>query len=143
MGQYSDIKQPPAKPFIVITRVLEPDQYAQAPDKMDDGFWPSLEDCDGDNAQYAQLKGEAELRMSRYEAGAWGFVGVRAKAVVTLPIGGNSVITYTLKSAGLWGVEDDSGEDYLNEVFADQAAELVEHIKLFAGAVENVTIEKE
>lgn len=142
MGQYSDTKTPKNFSNIVIARRVEDDEYSGPPDKMDDGFYPLLEDCDGDTAQYAQLKGEAEKRMVRYEVGAWNYIGVRAVAQVNVPIGNGSMVTYTLKSPGLWGIESDSGEEYLQDVFMEQVRELLGHIKCFTSALENVEIEK-
>lgn len=65
---------------------------------------------------------EFDDRLKAYKRGEFNFVGVRAEAQVE--IGG---ITQTITSAGLWGIEDDSGDDYLrNDVGKDEYGVLVE-----------------
>jgi hypothetical protein len=56
---------------------------------------------------------------------------VRAVAHVQIPHGTDSrngpvYILTTLKSPGVWGIEDDSGEDYFNEVFKEEQRILYE-----------------
>jgi len=58
-------------------------------------------------------------RMEAYNRGDWQYVGVRVVAKVV--IGG---VGQTLESGGLWGIESDSGEDYLAEVGRDELAGL-------------------
>lgn len=60
-------------------------------------------------------------RMELLGAGEWYYVGIIAKATVTLP-GGD--IVQTITSGGLWGIESDSSPEYLAEVEAEQLAEL-------------------
>lgn len=143
MGQCITLKNAPLKSTVVFTRVIEDDEYAAAPDKNDEGFWPSL-DKDapgyigaGNEAEFQKQLDAAHARMAAWNEGVWNYVGVRAKAVMSIPIGVRDVCTYTLKSAGLWGIESDSAESYFNEVFADQKAELLSHIILM-GEVEEV-----
>lgn len=67
-----------------------------------------------------------ELSKERYEAlvaGDWHFIGIRAVASITLVRNGVS-ITHELASAGLWGIESDSGEEYLEEVYRDEVCNL-------------------
>lgn len=146
MGQYSEAKEVKNFSNIVITRLLEDDDNASTPDQQDDGFWPSKDTtaagyCPPEH--FEQSMETAKTRMARFEAGVWNYIGVRAKAVVHIPIGNGSMCTYTLKSAGVWGIESDSGEEYLQKVFMEQAQELLEHLRYFSGALENVDIQKE
>jgi hypothetical protein len=131
-----------ARPQVVTVefeRVLERDESAGAPDKMSDGFWPSQ---DKDSAGYIGHVSEAEfkrqtraaqLRMNRWRGGAWYYVGVIARARIHVPIGGTSFTVYTIDSAGLWGIESDSGA-YLDEVYREQLDELKEQLALMGEA---------
>ena len=52
-------------------------------------------------------------RMLALDRGEWCYLGIMAKAVVSIPCNGNSRRLETLTSGGLWGIESDSG-DYLD-----------------------------
>lgn len=56
-------------------------------------------------------------RMEAYNRGDWCMIGICAKAEVVLT--GNAV--QTIHSGGLWGVESDSGDEYLNTVKEEEA----------------------
>ncbi len=60
-------------------------------------------------------------RMEALGRGDWSYVGVIAKAEIQL--NGQSTIQ-VLRSGGLWGVESDSGAEYLAEVAKDELAGL-------------------
>jgi hypothetical protein len=62
---------------------------------------------------------EDERRRDQYERGDFVFVGVRAEAEVE--IGG---IIQRLTSGGLWGIESDSGREYIEEVGASEYSDL-------------------
>lgn len=66
-------------------------------------------------------------RLEQYQRGTFGFVGVSACAEIrfTTPQGG-WIIGPVVKSSGLWGIEDDSGEDYFRTVGEEQADELAD-----------------
>lgn len=53
--------------------------------------------------------------------GSWYFLGLRATAEVV--IGG---VSQKITSGGLWGIESDSGADYLREIGTEQLTELAE-----------------
>lgn len=61
---------------------------------------------------------EFEERFREYEAGHFSFVGVRVCVRVHNTETG---VTSTTKTAGLWGIESDSGDDYFREVATDEA----------------------
>jgi len=63
-------------------------------------------------------------RMEDYNRQEWGFLGIRADA--TLYVNG---CMQKITSAGLWGIESDSGNDYFEEVAKEQLAELTETLK--------------
>jgi len=56
-------------------------------------------------------------RMQGLNNGDWSYVGIQARAEVTLM---GSDIVQRLTSGGLWGIESDSGEDYRAEVARDE-----------------------
>lgn len=58
-------------------------------------------------------------RLESLYAGNWSFIGIDAKAEIVI---GSTCQTIT--SGGLWGIESDSGEDYLKEEEQNQLAEL-------------------
>ena len=59
-------------------------------------------------------------RCEAYNRGDWHMIGIIAKAeIVTL-----GDICQTIRSGGLWGVESDSGQAYLDEVAQEELAQL-------------------
>lgn len=133
----ADLKTPITKTIVRFKRIIEEDTTHGRPDEDDEGFWPSLDPKApgyvGKNpkvpfdAQMAQAKN----RMREFEDGEWSYIAVRARAFVQIPIGGTSVVNYTITSPGLWGIESDSSA-YLDEVFEEEKAQLIEHLKLFS-----------
>jgi hypothetical protein len=59
-------------------------------------------------------------RMEALQRGDWAYIGVIAKAEVQL----TSDLVQVLRSGGLWGVESDSGADYLKEVADEELCSL-------------------
>lgn len=96
-----------AKAQVTITRELVPDDNADASYLDQVGFEERLQDA---------------------REGRFGFVGVRAVAEIRIPFGADW-ITIKISSPGLWGIEDDSGEEYLAEVFAEERATLIEMLQ--------------
>jgi hypothetical protein len=76
-----------------------------------------LHDEDPDTSYLEQ--DEFEERLAAYQNGDFSFVGVRAEADVF--IGG---VLQTLTSAGLWGIESDSGKEYIEGVADEEYNEL-------------------
>lgn len=66
-------------------------------------------------------------RMESLNVGQWCFVGIIAKAVVISAQG----VTQTIRSGGLWGIESDSGKDYLGEVARDELDSLRVELETF------------
>lgn len=66
-----------------------------------------------------------EERRAEYEAGDFGFIGIQAQAEIHVPHGAG-YITETITSPGLWGIESDSGAQYLAEVYEEERAVLFE-----------------
>jgi hypothetical protein len=79
-----------------------------------------------DDADISWLEQEGfEQDLAAYQAGVFGFVGVRAVAEIRIPYGHDWIVT-TLKSPGLWGIQDNSGDDYYQEVFEEERQTLLD-----------------
>lgn len=111
---------------------LEDDDCADRPDERQDGFWPSINPKDAgyigtrDPDQLAAAQAAAQAIMDGWKRGDWRYVGVIAEARCLLVLNGVGTF-YELQSPGCWGVESNAG-DYLQEVFAEEKAELLRHI---------------
>jgi hypothetical protein len=76
-------------------------------------------------------------RMESLNAGHWGYTGIRAQAEVTVPMKeglpsyATAVLTQTLTSGGLWGIESDSDSSYFADVQAEELAELKQQLRAF------------
>jgi hypothetical protein len=66
-----------------------------------------------------------EDRLEQYRRGQFDVVGVRAVVEVPIPYGKDRILT-RIESPGLWGIESDSGEDYLQSVFEEESAILAD-----------------
>lgn len=67
-------------------------------------------------------------RLQAYYNGDWRMIGIRAVATIWIQRPGYQT-NYTLESSGLYGIESDSGEEYLNEVYAEECSQLREDIE--------------
>lgn len=118
-----DAPNAPQETQITFEMITRPDDHAGPPWESDEGFWPSPDpDAPGyvpPHAYDSEMK-KAQARHDAYVRGDWGMVGIQARAVVSVPIGGGSFATYRLESPGLWGIEGDSGVEYLAEVFEEE-----------------------
>src|SRR5882672_11238708 len=130
--QYTHYDAPTRAQTVTIQweRVEARDDSGDTPEERDEGFWPSL---DKDKAGYVgeenaarfdELCEAADARFKGWRDGDWYFIGVAARAHISIPIGGGSFRTITIDSGGLWGIESDAG-DYLDEVFEEEKASLL------------------
>ena len=78
----------------------------------------TIADPDADTS-YLEQEGFEERREA-YERGEFGYVAVRATCEILV----NGIIE-TIDSPGLWGIEDDSSPDYLDEIADDERQILV------------------
>lgn len=69
------------------------------------------------------FEAESQKRKEAYHRGDWHMIGVRAVAHITV-VRKDRTATYTLRSPGVWGVESDSSEEYLQEIFDEECAAL-------------------
>lgn len=74
-----------------------------------------------------------EARLAAYYANEWHMIGIRAVATIWIEREGY-LTNYTITSPGIWGIESDSGDDYLAEVYADEQAILRADIEAMKGA---------
>lgn len=115
-------------------------QYAHIDTKRADGTYVKFarvieeDDCQPRDPR-EQDEGMTDERAEAYRKGDWHFIGIRAFAYITVVRNGVGTM-YRLESAGLWGTESDADEAYLEEIFAEQKAELLADMAMFA----NVTI---
>lgn len=68
-------------------------------------------------------------RIAAWRNSDFTMIGIRARADIMIPIGQGSFRLMTLRSAGLWSIESDSGEDYLESIFEDEKAQLLAELK--------------
>lgn len=144
-----EAKEMEQKVHILWKKVIQDSEYNEAPDENDEGFWPSQNQnnagyCgDVSDERFQEIHNAAKQRYNDWEDGVWNYIGVRAKASLYIPIGSNSFHILELESAGLWGIESDSGK-YLDDVYQEQKAELKNELELLAKALtSNNIIEKE
>lgn len=82
---------------------------------------------DPEEQKYAKQDRE---RLENYGR-TWEMLGCTAKAEVSYSIGGGNRRIEWLTSGGLWGIESDSGKEYLTEVENEQLADLADHLAHF------------
>lgn len=70
-----------------------------------------------------------KLRLDAYRRGEWSTVGVRLVAEVTYDREGHIDRPIEIRSAGVWGIESDSGRDYAHEAGLSQADDLREQLE--------------
>jgi hypothetical protein len=73
-------------------------------------------------------EGMTNKREQAYYSGEWNYIGIKARAIIIV-IRMNCGTIYTLESSGLYGIESDSGEEYLNEVFESEKDSLIKYLK--------------
>ena len=73
-----------------------------------------------------------EERKQRFMAGEWWMIGIRAVATLRFAdeahLDGH-YLTQTIESPGLWGVESDAGEEYLESIYKEELDVLVDMLK--------------
>ncbi len=75
------------------------------------------DDCP--DTSYLEQEG-FENRREQYRQGGFDFIGVRATVELPIPYGKDRILA-RIESPGLWGIESDSGEDYLESVFREES----------------------
>lgn len=72
----------------------------------------------------AKYREQDRERLEAYQRGEWWCVGIDACAVVVV-----NHVRQTITSGGLWGIESDSGEDYLREVAEEELSSLADILR--------------
>lgn len=83
-----------------------------------------------------QKYGKQDYKRAEDYGNGWNYVGVRAEATIEV-----NDREQTIRSAGCWGIESDSGPDYLAEVAREEFAQL--RADLIALGIPEVEIEDE
>jgi|SRR5579859_7238643 len=92
-----------------------------------------------DALERAQYVAQDAARLAAFRNGDWYMLGIRAKATIIIRRPGYST-HYELTSPGLWGIESDSDEGYLREIFADECKTLQEDIEAMGAAHIRMTL---
>ena len=74
---------------------------------------------------------EDRERIQAWREGDWHFIGIQARAEITIIRNGYGIM-HELTSGGLWSIESDSGDEYLDEVFREECDALKADIAAFA-----------
>jgi hypothetical protein len=100
-----------------------------------DGCYVSFaKSCEEDS--YRQIEGcdaGDEVRWRAWQNDDWRYIGVGALARIIVVRDGVSAL-YTIRSAGVWGIESDSDPADLDEIYADEVVTLKAHLLMFATA---------
>ncbi len=70
-------------------------------------------------------------RMKALDAGEFCFIGIQAEALVSYDEGQGNRRLEWFTSGGLWGIESDSGPEYLADVERQELADLKQHLEKF------------
>lgn len=81
-------------------------------------FYRRLIPDDCPDTSYLEQPGFEE-RLQQYRQGGFDYVGVRAAVDLPIPYGKDRILV-KVESPGLWGVESDSDEGYLDSVFQEE-----------------------
>lgn len=75
--------------------------------------------ADNENEDERRYAAEDKARLANYGR-TWACIGVYWKADVLVPDRFGSGVCQQVHSGGLWGIEDDCGKDYLDEVSGEE-----------------------
>lgn len=109
--RHVDTKKAPGI-YVKFERKIIVDEFQRVPDWLGEG-----DETDEHRAKTA-------ARKNQFERGDVWLVGVRAVAHLQDVAKDGSSTIYRIESAGLWGIESDSSEEYLNEAFEEQCDQL-------------------
>jgi hypothetical protein len=68
-------------------------------------------------------------RMESLNRGDWYFLGISAEAKISVPSGYQTGTLQTITSGGLWGIESDSEDSYLESIEQEELSELRSQLK--------------
>lgn len=81
------------------------------------------------NACVTYAKQDKE-RLDAYNRGVWEIIGIRAVATIHIPVNNNTVKIQTIESGGLFGIESDSGDNYIKDIAREQIAEVKNYLRI-------------
>jgi len=118
--------------------ILDDEDLHGLPDQWNCGFWPSQDpDMAGyvgpnvSDEDFEHMYNKAQERMDAFKRGDWCHVIVKARAIIEIVRNGFYTQFVEIESDGYGGVEGDSGDKYMNEIFEKEKAELIEDLKVF------------
>jgi len=94
----------------------------------------ALAGLEEDDAEHAALIEQIRDRAEAFEDGEWHYVGTRARATVWIE-SKDGLVRYVFESAGLWGTESDSDDDYFESIFEDECSNLKNDLVMLAGPI--------
>lgn len=71
-------------------------------------------------------------RLDAYNKGTWEMIGIRAVATIHIPVNGGTddiVKIQTIDSGGLFGIESDSDDSYIQDIGREQIAEVKSYLR--------------
>ncbi len=131
LGEYTD----DLEPGVIVREARE--YYEKLPEDYESplrgrefrGFRPYAGGEEPGTQDYYRYGRQDFERMESLAKGNWHFIGVKAQAEVLSSQNGKEWLVNHLSSGGLWGIESDSGESYLDEVKRGQMEELKTTLK--------------
>ena len=82
----------------------------------------------GSDPEYAE---QDYKRIMELENGHFSFIGIHAEATVSYSTGGDNRRLEWFTSSGLWGIESDSDQAYLEEIENEEISNLKNHLEQF------------
>lgn len=86
-----------------------------------------------DPEERAKYRRQDLVRLAAYRNGGWYMMGIRAVATIWIERPGYRT-NYEISSPGLWGIESDSEDSYLESVFKDECSVLQTDIAAMGAA---------
>ncbi len=92
------------------------------------------------NACMVYAKQDKE-RLDAYNRGVWEMIGIKAIATIHIPVDGDTVKIQTIDSRGLFGIESDSDNGYIQDIGREQIAEVKNHLRILCvGGIDDCEI---
>lgn len=94
----------------------------------------------------AAMSGDPDSVMEDYRRaeslnrGEWYRVGITAVVTVSYPAGTRQCAIRRMEmmsSAGLWGIDSDSGDSYIQDVIKEELADICDHLRTFGVCLDN------
>ena len=111
--------------------------YGKFSDKWEEGAilrpminWRGLRFFVPNDFENAEVAEASYKRMEEYNNSLWYMIGIKAVAEVYYRVGNTGRLEW-LSSGGLWGIESDSGEEYLKGIEDEELVDLKAHLEMF------------